>query len=60
MVKRIVIDDKWTYLTDLKVRKGTRVLLPPFPWSQYPWVGKVTSLISDYDGDCKWVMDVIK
>lgn len=60
MIKKIIVDNKFTYLTDMKVRKGTKVLLPPFPWCQDPWIGKVTSLTSDYDGDCKFIITTIK
>jgi hypothetical protein len=51
-----------TYETDLKVRKGTQVVLPPTYWmdARDTQIGKVVSLTSDYTGYCVKVLSVIK
>jgi len=60
-MKRIIINNQYTYETDLKnIRKGTALLLPTPHWLTdvlgATWVGKVTSLSSNYDGPCSKVI----
>jgi hypothetical protein len=48
----------YTYVTDLDVSEGDRVLLPPGT-SDNPWEGTVTSYPSKYKGPCKQIIEVI-
>jgi hypothetical protein len=53
--KRITVNGKYAYDTDLPVKVGDRVILPAHACSD-EWVGRVTDLTSDYQGECKRVL----
>jgi hypothetical protein len=60
---KIVVDDKYTYESEFKVRKGQRVVLPSPYWLRDvrpTWIGKVTDTKSDYTGYCEKVISVAK
>ncbi len=61
--KRVVVNG-YTYETTLKVRVGSRVLLPTPEWLRDvkgpTWEGVVTGLDSGYQGPCKAVISVLK
>ena len=64
-MKKIVVKlssgKEFTYLTDLKVRIGTKVLVPAPFWSAEPnQKGKVKSLTSEYNGECIHVLSLDK
>jgi hypothetical protein len=63
-MKRIIINHKYTYETDLEVKVGDTVVLPSPRKSLAEgkvsaWRGSVTALTSLYDGPCKKVIRVI-
>lgn len=61
--RRVVVDGRYTYETNLPVSIGSRVLLPRSLASQFydggEWEGVVTSLISDYHGECSRIVRII-
>ncbi len=56
---RVIVDDKYTYETDLTLEIGDRVILPS-PKKHLSvdatWEGTVTSLTSNYTGPCKQIL----
>ena len=56
-LRRIVVNEKYTYLCSTPVEVGDTVLLPVPEWRSSPgnttWKGVVTSLESDYEGPCE-------
>jgi hypothetical protein len=62
--KKIIINNKYTYMCDKSVRIGSEVKLPTPQWMREfqdsTWVGKVTSLKSDYNGVCESVIEVLR
>ena len=54
----------YTYETDLPVKVGDEVLLPTADFLRdvlgNTWKGTVTSLESDYDGPCRWIIKITK
>jgi hypothetical protein len=50
------------YETDLKVRVGSKVLLPNLPWHYHPdeHISRVLALESSYTGPCKRVLRVLE
>jgi hypothetical protein len=64
VLKKIIINNKYTYMCDKPVRIGSEVKLPTPQWMREfqdsTWVGKVTSLKSDYNGVCESVIEVLK
>ena len=63
-VLKIIINNKYTYMCDKPVKIGSEVKLPTPQWMREfqdsTWVGKVTSLKSDYNGVCESVIEVLK
>jgi hypothetical protein len=56
-VKRVQVDHRYTYETDLDVREGDTVALPPGGINNRIWFGTVTSLDGgDYAGPCVQVL----
>lgn len=53
---RVIVDNNYTYETDLVLNVGDRVVLPTPYWLQdvkgSEWVGVVTATSSSYSGDC--------
>jgi len=64
VLKKIIINNKYTYMCDKPVKIGSEVKLPTPQWMREfqdsTWVGKVTSLKSDYNGVCESVIEVLK
>jgi len=64
VVKKIQVNNKYTYICDKPVRIGSEVKLPTPHWMREfqddTWIGKVTDLKSDYDGVCESVIEVLK
>ena len=58
-LKRVVINDRYTYLTDLELAVGDEVVLPPGK-SGAEWQGTVTALGSPYSGPCKRVLRKVR
>lgn len=63
--RRVVVDNRYTYETNLPVKIGSKVLLPPSPWAHEfygddPWEGVVTSFISEYTGECSTIISIIE
>lgn len=62
-LRRVVVDSRYTYETDLPVKIGTKVLLPE-SWlaevtgKRGPWDGIVSSFITDYTGPCKRILKI--
>lgn len=61
--RRVVVDGHYTYITDLPVKLGSKVLLPTPEWGYSifgsdPWEGTVTSFISDYSGPCRTIIKI--
>ena len=54
---------KYTYETDLPVQVGDTVLLPTADWLKADLgpthEGTITSLTSDYDGECVKILDLL-
>lgn len=63
-VRRVEVSG-YAYLTNLPVKVGTWVWLPA-SWldelkgQRGAWRGRVTSLISNYAGECKWIISICK
>lgn len=57
-MKRIVINDKFTYETDLPVGVGDVVDLPSKTGGH--WQGTVTALKSSYDGECRSINFIVR
>ena len=61
-MKRVIINNPYTYATDLDVSVGDVVLLPTSDWLRDAlgdtWEGKVTSLKSEYDGWCAKIIKI--
>jgi hypothetical protein len=59
-LRRVVVNDQYTYETTLDVKVGDEVTLPvPFPLRIVKgptWKGTVTSLSSDYKGSCERII----
>lgn len=53
---RVIVDNNYTYETDLALSVGDRVVLPTPYWLREfkgnEWVGSVTSTTSSYSGEC--------
>jgi len=64
VLKKIIINNKYTYMCDKPVKIGSEVKLPTPQWMREfqdsTWIGKVTSLKSDYNGECESVIEVLK
>jgi len=64
VLKKIQVNNKYTYMCDKPVRIGSEVKLPTPYWMREfkddTWIGKVTDLKSDYDGVCESVIEVLK
>ena len=62
-MKRVVVDNNYTYETNLKVKVGDTVKVPTTYWLRDVfgayWFPKVTNLKSDYTGDCLKIVEVI-
>ena len=58
--KKVMVG-KYTYLTgDLDVGVGDVVRLPAGQkYSERTWEGEVTAIGSDFDGDCKYILEVV-
>lgn len=58
--KRIQVNHQYTYITDLNVKVGDKVVVPTAYWLRDvkgpEWTVTVTSLTSDYDGECSRVI----
>lgn len=63
-MKRVVVNDKFTYKTDLPVEIGSRVVLPTdaslVDVLGPTWEGTVTSLTSNYQGPCRMIFGIAK
>jgi hypothetical protein len=64
-MKKFIVDDKYTYESDMKgLRVGTKVVLPTSYFLREvkgpTWVGKITSLKSDYSGYCEKIISKYK
>lgn len=57
-MRRVIVDQRYTYETDLELEVGDEVLLPA-SWSG-EWIGRVTALSSDYGGPCKRIVRVVR
>lgn len=61
LMRRVVVSSGsgrlYTYETDLDVKAGDMVLLPP-GLSGEPWEGIVTSCVPKYEGPCKQILEV--
>ena len=61
--KRVVVNGSWTYETDLRVKVGTRVLLPTADWLRDvkgpTFEGTVTSMESTYNGFCNRIVAIL-
>lgn len=59
-IKKVIVNRKYTYETDLDLSIGDTVEIPTASWLVdaigYTWEGEVTSLGSDYDGYCEEVI----
>lgn len=55
---RVIVDEIYTYETELEVEVGDEVLLPA-GWSG-EWVGTVTATSSEYSGPCKRIVRVVR
>jgi len=63
-LRRVVVNDKYTYETDLELQVGDKVLLP-VPEQKVPergstWEGEVTALESEYTGPCKRIVGKVE
>lgn len=52
---KVIIDDKYTYWTDVEVSVGDKVVLPP-GWGYDEWEGTVTEIGSRWPGKCKAIV----
>jgi len=63
-MKRVIVNNQYSFDTNLKVRVGSTVVLPTPYWLRDvkgdTWEGKVTALTSDYTGDCVQIISVKK
>lgn len=57
-IKRIVVNNRYTYETDLDVKVGDLVEVPGTGDGSH-WAGRVTSLDSAYLGECKKVIGIV-
>jgi hypothetical protein len=59
--KKVMVG-KYTYLTgDLDVGVGDTVRLPAGQkYSERTWEGEVTAIGSDYEGDCKYILEIVE
>lgn len=61
--KRIVVDNRYTYVTVLDLEIGDKVVLPSPSWLtdvRPTWTGTVTKLESDYNGYCASVISKLE
>jgi hypothetical protein len=58
-MNKIVVNGKYTYETDLKLKIGDTVLLPATWVDSDPWEATVTALESSYNGSCSKVLSVV-
>jgi len=62
--RKIVVNGKYNYICDKPVKVGDLVKLPTpsflLEFQDSVWVGKVTSLKSEYEGECEKVIEVLK
>lgn len=62
--KRVVVNGKYTYETDLPVKKGDVVELPSPEWlvkeNGPTWFGEITALTSEYDGYCVKILSIVE
>ncbi len=57
----VQVDDLLTYETDLALQVGDIIELPPAPWMDGPWRGRVTALgRGSYTGQCKQVLRLLE
>ena len=57
---RIIVNEKFTYLSgEFDVKIGDTVTLPS-KFNGSDWQGTVTAIGSNYDGDCKTILGVVK
>ena len=59
-MNKIVVNNKYTYETDLKLEIGDTVLLPSTWADSDPWEATVTALQSSYKGSCSKILSVVK
>jgi hypothetical protein len=64
MLKRVVVDGRYTYVTGKKVKVGDRVILPTPDWLRdvrgETFEGTITALKSGYDGPCKRIIGIVR
>lgn len=61
--KRIVVDNRYTYVTVLDLEIGDKIVLPSPSWLadvRPTWTGTVTKLESDYNGYCASVISKLE
>ena len=55
-LRRVVLNGRFTYETDLPLKKGDKVVYPSPWWARELYgptqIGEVTRLTSDYKGEC--------
>lgn len=56
----VVVDNKYTYECDFKVEIGDKVYLPAPFFSERCWIGEITALTSEYQGDVKKIIRVVE
>ncbi len=55
-MSRVVVENKYTYETNLPVTVGAKVLLPNPRKPGSTWKGTVTALTSVYTGPCRQIV----
>ena len=59
-MKKVVVNGKYTYETDIDVQIGDIVLLPSAGWlDKQPWQGTITALNSTYTGECRKIIAIV-
>jgi hypothetical protein len=57
-MRRVVVEGRYVYETDLELEVGDEVLLPAGLTGD--WIGRVTALSSDYGGPCKRIVRITR
>ncbi len=62
-MKRVIVDNQYTYETKLDLSVGDEVILNTPDYLRDvlgdTWIGRVTSLESDYKGDCSEIFSKV-
>jgi hypothetical protein len=56
----VVVDNKYTYACDFQVEIGDKVYLPAPFFSEKCWIGEITALTSEYQGEVRKIIGVVR